>query len=346
MDFNELHVKQGADAARHYADKNGRKFEPKPEANGEAPPEAPAPKLVYFNECGAISRPNAIIKGLIVRGETSAWIGPPKSGKSAFVADMGIHCAAGHDFFGHKAKKACGVLYLALERAELCQRRMHAYELRDGHKNLPIAIRKGVIDLMSPACIELISREIREAEKHFGIQVGLVILDTFSKAIAAGDGDEDKARDQNRVAANLRRLHELFDIHIALVGHTGKDETRGARGSNAHLGDVDVMVQITGDVIKQVDITHANDQPERMLAQFRLDVFQLGLDEDGDPVVTSIVSRDVIMAPPPNASEPKLGKNEKTMFGILCDAGKGGMSTEQWNEAGRAAGIGIRRRAD
>src|SRR5262245_48276920 len=108
MDINDMHLKLGADAVRDYADKNGRKFERKPEANGEAPPdEAPAAKLVYFNECGAISRPNPILKGLIVRGETSDWIGPPKSGKSALVADIGIHCAAGHDFHGHRAKEAC-----------------------------------------------------------------------------------------------------------------------------------------------------------------------------------------------------------------------------------------------
>jgi hypothetical protein len=32
-----------------------------------------------------------------------------------------------------------------------------------------------------------------------------------------------------------------------LIGHTGKDETMGSRGSNAILGDVDVMVTITAN---------------------------------------------------------------------------------------------------
>jgi len=56
---------------------------------------------------------------------------------------------------------------------------------------------------------------------------GLIVIDTYAKGIAANGGDEDKARDQNRAAANLRRVQSLVDIHIALVGHTGKDESRG-----------------------------------------------------------------------------------------------------------------------
>jgi hypothetical protein len=260
--------------------------------------------------------------------------------------DIAVFCANRREWQGHKAKEACGVLILALERADLCKRRLHAYSVRDGLKGLPIAVRSGVVDLINPACVDLIIQEVREAETHFGCPVGLIIIDTFNKSIAAGGGDEDKARDQNRVAVNLRRLHEQLSVHIALVGHTGKDETRGARGSNAHLGDVDVMVQISGDIIKQAEVTNANDQPERILALFKLDPFDLGADEDGDPITVAIVSTEAIAAPEPRASEPKLTKNERTMFGILHDAGRSGLSTEQWNNAGRAAGIGHGRRAD
>jgi hypothetical protein len=61
----------------------------------------------------------------------------------------------------------------------------------------------------------------------------------------------------NRAAANLRQVHSRLEnnTHIALVGHTGKNESRGARGSNAHLGDVDVMTQISGDIVKTAAVT-------------------------------------------------------------------------------------------
>ena len=47
-----------------------------------------------------------------------------------------------------------------------------------------------------------------------------------------------------------------------MVGHTGKDESKGSRGSNAILGDVDVMVTLSGDHIRTATVTKANDAPE------------------------------------------------------------------------------------
>ena len=122
------------------------------------------------------------------------------------------------------------------------------------------------------------------------LPVGYIVIDTFAKGIAAGGGDEDKARDQNKCLTNLRRLHEKADLHIAIVGHTGKDETKGSRGSNAHPADADVQVQIFGDEIKSARVIKGNDQPEGQLTAFKLEAAELGLDEDGDPITTAVVS--------------------------------------------------------
>src|SRR4029079_9518000 len=149
-----------------------------------------------------------------------------------------------------------------------------------------------VIDLLNPKSIEIVVDTVHEAEQHFGCAVGLLVFVTFSKGIAAGGGDENSAKDQNRVAANLRCIQEQIDVHIICVGPTGKDETRGARGSNAHLGDVDVMIQIAGDdKTKTANVTDANDQPERMIAQFQMELAETGkTDENGEAETTSIIS--------------------------------------------------------
>ena len=142
--------------------------------------------------------------------------------------------------------------------------------------------------------MNVIQATIRAAEQRFGCEVGLAIFDTYSKGIAAGGGDEDKAKDQNLVQANLRRVFDRgCHIHIAGVGHTGKDESKGERGSNARLADVDMQVQIVGDLIKTASIKKANDQPEGFLTSFKLEPFDFGPDEDGDLFHTFIrESRD------------------------------------------------------
>ena len=70
---------------------------------------------------------------------------------------------------------------------------------------------------------------IRDAEASLGVSIGLVIIDTFAKLIAGGSGDENSARDQGLVFANVQRVKNATDTHVALIGHTGKDEARGMR---------------------------------------------------------------------------------------------------------------------
>jgi hypothetical protein len=311
------------------------------------PAASQALALTYFDDCGAFAQKHWIQKGIIARRETSAWIAPPGAGKSALLTEISVHCAAQIDWRGHRAKEACGVVIFALERADLFKRRLRVYQQRDGLQGLPIAVADAVIDLLNPNCVDTIVSTVRAAEQRFGGNVGFIVIDTYAKGVAANGGDEDKAKDQNRAAAHLRTVHSRLDVHIALVGHTGKDETRGARGSNAHVGDVDVMVQISGDGTKVARVIKGNDQPERVVAQFKLEPFELGRDEDGDPVTTSIVSTDAIDTEPAQRQrEPKLTANQKTLFAMLHDAGKSGLLTEDWNTMARAAGIGCHRRAD
>ena len=75
-----------------------------------------------------------------------------------------------------------------------------------------------------------------------------------------------------------------------------------------------------------------------------VDIAALGLDRDGDPITVNIISSEDVAAPVP-VRRDKLNANERTMYGLLHDAGTGGLSTEDWNEKARALDIGVRRKA-
>lgn len=205
-----------------------------------------------------------LIKNVIARGETSSWIAQPRKGKSALLTDIAIHLAAGKDWRGHRTKGRSGVVIFALERADLVRRRLIAHRLRDDLPALPIAVVGQVIDLMHKGCADQILAAVQRAEEHFSCPVGLVIIDTYPKGIAAGGGDESLAKDQNIAVANMRRVLDRAHIHIAGIGHTGgKDESRGERGSNARLADVDLLVHLTGDLIKTATRNHPDVRPRR-----------------------------------------------------------------------------------
>jgi hypothetical protein len=269
-----------------------------PTTNGHDTHLPPTPKplpLSYFDQLAEAPKKQWLIKGVIARSETSSWIAPPGKGKSALLTDIAVHLATGDDWRGYRTSRRAGVVYFALERAELVKRRLFAHKQRDALlANTPIAVSSNMINLLDKQAINVILATIRKAEQTFMCEVGLVIFDTYSKGIAAGGGDEDKARDQNAVQANLRRLFELGgNFHIAGIGHTGKDETKGERGSNARLADVDVQIQIMGDAIKSATITKANDQPNGELTGFQIEPFDLGPDEDGDPFCAFIVGKEL-----------------------------------------------------
>jgi hypothetical protein len=250
-----------------------------------------------------------IIKNVFVWGETSAWIGPPGSLKSSLLADAAVSVASGRDWFGHKNKSIASVVYFALERADLVKRRLIATAARRGITGkLPIAVVPGIVDLARPASVDKVITTLKEVEVEFldeedhqGEYCGLAIFDTFAKVIAAGGGDEDKAKDQGAVFTNVQRIKDRMGgggPHIALIGHTGKDESRGSRGSNAFLGDVDLMVTISGDKIKTATVTKANDAPEGPLFSFKSELYEFGIDDDGDPITVNIVSSEEVEREP------------------------------------------------
>lgn len=297
-------------------------------------------------------RKSWILKGAIAWGETSAWVGPPGSLKSALMADLSVSIAYGLDWHGKKFKPnehvQLGVIYFALERADLVRRRIEAQIARLGlnpaQRN--IIIVPATIDLLDARNVTKVAHTIQNAEYFTDALMSVVIFDTHAKLIAAGGGDEDKAKDQGRLFTNLERLKELTGRpHIALVGHTGKDETRGARGSNAFYGDVDLMVTIGGSEVKTATVTKANDMPEGPLFSFKGEVLETGKDEDGDPITVNIVSsEDLSSQVETKASEPKLSTNQRVMYRLLAEAGTSGLTTEAWSELAKAEGITAKQR--
>jgi hypothetical protein len=229
------------------------------------------------------------------------------------LTDIAIAGASNQQWRGYRTKENFASIYFALERADLVKRRMIAHRLRDKlPDDLPIAISGGVVGVMNRSCVDLIIDAIKRTEDQLSRGVGLGIFDTWGKAIAAGGGDEQQAKDQNIALANMRRVLDKVNIHIATVGHTGKDESRGERGSNAKQGDIDLEVQISGEgTIKSAVVTKANDQPLGPLTSFQLEPFDFGPDEDGDPFRTYIVAKEIIAG-----AVSKKPLNDKQQLGI------------------------------
>src|SRR3569832_331684 len=109
-----------------------------------------------LHEISAIPRKRWLIKGVFAAGETSAWIGPPGSLKSALLAEAAFAICTGEEWHGRKNAGQSGVLYFALERSDLVNRRLSAHRDRAGlaaSDRLPIGVVAEMINLMDPAAV-------------------------------------------------------------------------------------------------------------------------------------------------------------------------------------------------
>jgi AAA domain-containing protein len=280
-------------------------------------------KTTFSCDFGARSAKTWVLKRLIALGEIISIVGAPFAGKSGLIAAMVIAIAHGVDFRGFGIKSAGAVIIFAIERGGLVQRRVEAQCLRDGIEcgSLPIAVCAGSLDILDSDCVEIIKLKIAETETKYDRKVVAIVIDTQNKAIAAGGGDEDRAKDQNRATANLRQLLADLDDRITIIQakHSGKDPSRGSRGSNAQEGDDDVTINVKDrDGMKVVEVTGANDLPKGALLNFKMEPYRLGTDEDGDPIETWIASNETF-EPEPQAKKKGLRAAQSIAFEALCN---------------------------
>src|SRR6516165_10046480 len=96
-------------------------------------------RFVLFCELEAQSSKEWLVHDLLGHGEASAMYGKPGDGKSVLAEDLALHVSAGWDWHGRRVRKGA-VLYVALERYQLIQRRAIAFREKYGVPDLPFAM--------------------------------------------------------------------------------------------------------------------------------------------------------------------------------------------------------------
>jgi hypothetical protein len=241
-------------------------------------------RVKSFAELARVQPKSWLIKGVIALNEDSTWFGKDGEGKSTFVDELAIHIGSGRNWRGFEfvreeiepdenvnEEEYRGVLIFATERADLHERRLEAYKKRDNlPENLPIGVIDDAVNLCDPDCIVIVSDTIYEFEREHNCKVGLIIIDSWSKAL--GGCDENMSATQNFACMNLKKIRQrhFSQFHILTVGHSGKEGSKGERGSGAKRAHVDMAVLIDGGV---ASIVKGNDVATGELTRFEPEEF-------------------------------------------------------------------------
>lgn len=245
--------------------------------------------LLFFEDIEPVTISNDFVEGLLISKGMSVIYGETNSGKTFFATDLALHVACGWPWNGREVTRGA-VLYCALEGSHGITNRVAAFKLHHAIASLPFAVLPVAVDLLNPAAdVDGVLAAIKQVATATGMPVVLTVLDTLSRAMAGGN--ENSPDDMGAIVRNGTRIQQEGNTHVAWVHHTGKDESKGARGHSLLRAATDTEIEIlageqgnhTARVTKQRDLECSGE------FNFTLKVIELGTNHRGKPITSCIV---------------------------------------------------------
>jgi hypothetical protein len=234
------------------------------------------------------------------------------AGKTFFIYYLAEALSDRDEFFGHRISENCDVLIVVLEGVGGCPQRIGAIKTRRG----PNAGRRmkfvtTPFSLLYDDDVDALIPTINEA----GMQGGVVMLDTYNAATAGMD--ENGSADTGRAIAAAKRIQEAIGGLVILVHHFGKDPGKGLRGHSSLSAALDTIIEIRREGDRRAwRLAKSKDSADGVEHSFRLEVVEVGTDEDGDPITSCVVVPEESAHSATRSKLPK-GGNQRIVFNAL-----------------------------
>ncbi|HDQ1114824.1 TPA: AAA family ATPase [Escherichia coli] len=233
-----------------------------------------------------------VVKGIIPAVSLCSIYGASGSYKSFLAGSWACHVSTGRHWGGRRVAHGA-VLYVVGEGGIGVPRRVRAWEVVHGEqvKNLYLVNRP--IFPAAPFDVDEMVIAARQVERETGKPVRMIILDTLARCF--GGNDENDSRDMGAFIRGCDELKRRTGATVLVVHHSGKDETKGARGSSAFRASLDAEYRIrredAGSEALVISCTKMKDAEELKEAAYDLRVVELFTDADGE-LITSLVVVD------------------------------------------------------
>ncbi len=219
-----------------------------------------------------------LIDDVLPQAEFGILFGASGSGKTFFALDMACRIARGQRWRGHDSTRS-RVVYLAAEAGEGIKKRMCAFDLEYGTSEDNPDILAGVPDLMTMEDAAYINQIIGRA--------GLIIIDTMA---ASQTGEENSSKDMGLFITHCKAISAQTGAMVLAVHHTGKDDTKGARGSSALYAAADVVLEVyktkEGNAVQ---VVKQKDGETGKAYGFKLDQIHVGSTPAGKHITSCVV---------------------------------------------------------
>lgn len=179
-----------------------------------------------------------LIEDVLPVGSFASVVAPPDGYKSFLAVDWSLSVANGKPWHGRKVRQG-SVVYIAAEGYSGLGKRIAGWDkMNGGAADAPFLAINGAVDLPEDRDLD----DLMDSLGDMPEPPALIVIDTLIRSF--GSRDENSSKDMSAFVRACDRLKAKTGATILVIHHTGKDVERGARGSNALLGGVDVMIAI------------------------------------------------------------------------------------------------------
>jgi hypothetical protein len=154
-----------------------------------------------------------------------------------------------------------------------------------------------------------------------GLTLELVVIDTLSRAMAGGN--ENSPDDMGKLVRRCDDIRIATGAAVALIHHAGKDEARGARGHSSLKAASDTEIEVSRSEATGVATAYVakqRDHPSGQTFPFKLEVVEIGQDEDGENVTSCVLIAAEAPARTDSRATRRLTKGAQIALNALREA--------------------------
>ncbi len=260
------------------------------------------------------------VAGLIPNSGVGQIYGDSGCGKSFTLMQL-CHCLSeGWQFCGRPVKR-CAVYYFHLEGVGGLPKRLAAFDrwMEEAGKTFDglgrLYYRTADFSIAKPDISSLAQTILDNGDEG-----ALVVIDTQAQATAGKD--ENSSQDMGLALKDARSLAKDIKGIVLLVHHTGKDPSKGGRGSSVQKADFDFQIEAGrdkgNDRLIYWNSSKERDEDDKQQFRFALKVYENVLqDEDGN-WQSSCVAVPVDALPDEEREEIKAAaKSQKLPNGVV-----------------------------
>ena len=183
--------------------------------------------------------PDFLIEGIMEEKSFGMLYGLPGCLKTFLALDMALSLAHGLPFLGKfNVPKEVPIAYITPEGTAGLKRRLKSWMESNGVDQLRNTyVNRHAFRLNDEAEAEAVITKVAAAK----IKPKVVFIDTLARNFS---GDENSTKDMSLFVNNVMEISDRLGLAVVVVHHSGKDTAKGARGSIALLGAVDLAIEM------------------------------------------------------------------------------------------------------